>query len=90
MGLSSNEFFTAQKFVVGHGEAMRFVSDALQEVNGGRRVRQDERREFAWSKHFFVPFGQSQNGDGQTEFSPDLHGCRELWPSTIDEYEVRR
>jgi hypothetical protein len=49
---------TAQFAMVGVGEAVRLVADALEQVQLGRVAFQDDRLGAAWFEDFFVAFGQ--------------------------------
>ena len=82
-------FFEAEFGVVGVGEAMGFVADALEEFEGAGVVIEAEGIDFAGAEDFFVFLGEADDGDvGEAEFGEFRAGGVELAFAAIDEDEV--
>src|SRR6266542_1283125 len=56
--------FLADELVVGDGEAMRLVADALDEVEGLGGPGEEDGLAEAWAEDLFAFFGEADGGDG--------------------------
>jgi hypothetical protein len=72
-------------------ESVRFVAQALQQVQRLARTRQDHREVVAGEPHLFEPLGDAAHGDLGVTGITECSGCRlHLRLAAVDQEQLRR